>query len=74
MKEEKAGVIASIFIGVLLSGLFGGLLYFKLWPDYQVAKESVNWPRTQGTVLRSEVVTHRDDDGIKYSADILLYL
>ena len=45
-----------LIIGVIFFAVGAGFIYFKVWPDYQEAKESVRWPRVTGTILSSKVI------------------
>ena len=57
MKSKKLGLMGSLFMGIIFTAIGGGLTYFDSWPDFQMARESVHWPKTTGIIEISEVVT-----------------
>ena len=57
MKSKKLGPMGSLFMGIVFTAIGGGLTYFDSWPDFQMARESVHWPKTTGIIEISEVVT-----------------
>jgi hypothetical protein len=69
--RKNAGPIGTFFIGLVFTAVGGGITYFKAWPDYQAAKESVSWPQANGIILSSKVITSRGTKNkTNYSADI----
>ncbi len=69
MKTGKLGPVGSFFLGLILIAIGGALTFFKGWPEFQKARESINWPSTTGIIERSEVI----ESGLKkksYSAQI----
>lgn len=70
-RRKKAGPIQSFIGGLLFTAVGGGLTFFKAYPDYNAAKESVNWPQTTGKITRSQVHESRDKDNKRmYKPDI----
>ena len=58
-------IVPLVFIAV---GLLVAISGFK---TIGKAKESINWPTSNGIIVSSEMGQHRDDDGTTYSADIV---
>lgn len=56
MKSKKLGPLGSLFMGIVFTAIGGGLTYFDSWPDFQMARESVHWPKTTGVIEISEVI------------------
>lgn len=74
MARKQAGPITLFFMGIIFTAIGGGVTYFKTWPDYKLAKASMNWPSTTGTILKSKVRKERKRSDGKtktyYHADI----
>jgi len=62
---RTAGPLATLFMGVISTFVGGLTLYFFALPNYNLAKDSLSWPSTEGTVLTSDVLTKtsKDSDG-----------
>jgi len=71
MSSKKAGPISSFFTGLIFTIMGGGFTFLNTWPDFQAAKSSVNWPKTDGIILDSKVISRKDSDKkTMYSANI----
>lgn len=71
MKRNNLGPIGKFFIGLLFLVVGGALTYFKTWPDFKTAKESLHWPKTIATIDRAKVISSKDSKNRKmYSVDI----
>ncbi|MBL4884939.1 MAG: DUF3592 domain-containing protein [Planctomycetaceae bacterium] len=57
------GIIGALFMGTIFAVVGGCFMWFWGWPVLQMAKASQDWPSTNGSVLSSEVVSNRDNDG-----------
>lgn len=70
MKPGIIGTLIGFLFGVLftVAGYFVGIVYGK--PLLDQAKASEHWPTAEGTVIRSELDTHRSDGKTMYKADV----
>lgn len=76
MKNKKqAGPIAGFFITLLLAVTGFFVIFYIGWPQYQMAKESPNWPSVDGTITESKVVSvvkkEKNKSKTMYSASII---
>ena len=55
VRTTTAGPFTSFIFGIVFFVIGVGITYFKSYPDYRTAKESSEWPQTEGVILRSEV-------------------
>ena len=70
--KRKSGPISTFFGGIIFLVIGVGVVYLYGWPEYNDAKNSVNWPKTTGTVLSSKVVRSRNSDNeVQYSPDVV---
>ena len=71
MEQKNSGPIGTFIMGLFFLVAGVALTYFKTWPDFQTAKESLHWPKTTATIDRAQVISSKDSKNkIKYSVDI----
>ena len=72
-RRNNMGPGMQFFFGRIFPMIFvltgGSVLYFGVM-NILIARDSVNWPSVPGTVISSEVQSHRGDDGTTYSAEV----
>lgn len=52
---KQAGPIGTAFIAITLTVIGFIVLFYFGWPKYQMAKKSLEWPKTSGVILSSNV-------------------
>lgn len=69
--EKNNSLIGTLIAGLifLIAGYFVAFYFGK--PILNNAKASKSWPTIKGTIKSSRVITHRDKEGTKYSADVV---
>ncbi|MBF0311986.1 MAG: DUF3592 domain-containing protein [Oligoflexia bacterium] len=60
MRTKTLNPFSGVFFGLIFALIGSALVYYKAWPEYQNAKESLKWPTTEGVILNSEITESKD--------------